>query len=56
MSKEDLMKEINRLKTLATKRTKELLFGEKPEVEDYLKDDLQLTREDLGIGSEQQEP
>ena len=54
--KEELIKEINRLKTLATKRIKEKLFGEKPEPEEYLQDDLQLTREDLGIGAEQQEP
>jgi hypothetical protein len=52
--KEDLIKEINRLKTLATKKVKESLFGEKPETEEYLNDELQLTREDLGIGSEQQ--
>jgi len=54
--KEDLIKEINRLKTLATKKVKEKLFGEKPEPEDYLKDELQLTRDDLGIGAEQEEP
>ena len=51
-----MIKEINRLKTLATKKVKEKLFGEKPEPEDYLKDELQLTRDDLGIGAEQEEP
>lgn len=53
--KEDLIKEINRLKTLATKKVKEELFGEKPQPEEYLNDELQLTRDDLGIGSEEQD-
>jgi hypothetical protein len=55
VSKEELMKEINRLKTLATKNVKIEVFGEKPEVEDYLQEDLRLTREDLGIGNPEQE-
>lgn len=55
VSKEDLIKEINRLKTLATKRTKEALFGEKPEIESDIKEDLDYAREDLGIGREEEE-
>jgi hypothetical protein len=55
VSKEDLMKEINRLKTLATKKVKQSLFGEKPEAEEYLQDDLKYTRDDLGIGTEEEE-
>lgn len=55
VSKEELMKEINRLKTLATKNVKIEVFGEKPEVEDYLQEDLRLTREELGIGNPEQE-
>ena len=55
VSKEELMKEINRLKTLATKSVKIEVFGEKPEVEDYLQEDLRLTREELGIGNPEQE-
>ena len=55
VSKEDLMKEVNRLKTLATKKIKQSLFGEKPEPEEYLQDDLKFTREDLGIGNPDQE-
>lgn len=53
--KEQLMQEINRLKTLATKKVKQKLFGEKPEAESYIKDDLEMTREDLGIGSDNEE-
>ena len=53
--KEDLMKEINRLKTLATKNIKKELFGEKPEPEEYLQEDLKLTREELGIGNPEEE-
>jgi hypothetical protein len=55
VAKEDLMKEINRLKTLATKKVKESLFGEKPEPEEYLQDDLKYTRDDLGIGTPEEE-
>jgi hypothetical protein len=55
VSKEDLMKEINRLKTLATKNVKKELFGEKPEPEEYLQEDLKLTREELGIGNPEEE-
>lgn len=50
ISKEDLMKAMNKLKTLATKEVKKTLFGEKPEPEEYLREDLKLTWEDLGIG------
>jgi hypothetical protein len=53
--KEDVMKEINRLKTLATKNIKKELFGEKAEPEEYLQEDLKLTREELGIGSPEEE-
>jgi hypothetical protein len=53
--KEDLMKEINRLKTLATKNIKKELFGEKAEPEEYLQEDLKLTREELGIGNPEEE-
>jgi len=51
VTKEELSKEINRLKTLATKNIKKELFGEKPEPEEYLQEDLKLTREELGIGN-----
>jgi hypothetical protein len=55
VSKEDLMKEINRLKTLATKNIKKELFGEKPEPDEYMQEDLRLTREELGIGNPEEE-
>ena len=55
VTKEELSKEINRLKTLATKNIKKELFGEKPEPEEYLQEDLRLTREDLGIGNPEEE-
>jgi hypothetical protein len=55
ITKEELAKEINRLKTLATKNVKKELFGEKPEPEEYLQEDLRLTREDLGIGNPEEE-
>jgi len=54
-TKDDIMKEINRLKTLATKNIKKELFGEKVEPEEYLQEDLKLTREELGIGSPEEE-
>ena len=47
VSKEDLMKAMNKIKTLATKKIKKKLFGEKPEPEEYLKEDLKLTWEDV---------
>lgn len=48
--KEDLMKAISKIKTLATKKVKKELFGEKPEPEEYLQEDLKLTWENiLGI-------
>jgi hypothetical protein len=53
--KEDLMKEINRLKTLATRNIKKELFGEKAEPEEDLQEDLKLTREELGIGKQEEE-
>jgi hypothetical protein len=50
VSKEDLMKAINKIKTLATKKVKKDLFGEKEEPEEYLQEDLKLTWENiLGI-------
>jgi hypothetical protein len=55
VTKEELSKEINRLKTLATKNIKKELFGEKPEPEEYLQEDLRLTREELGIGNPEEE-
>ena len=55
VTKEELTKEINRLKTLATKNIKKELFGEKPEAEEYLQEDLRLTREELGIGNPEEE-
>ena len=55
VTKEDLMKEINRLKTLATKNIKKELFGEKTGPEEYLQEDLRLTREELGIGNPKEE-
>ena len=53
--KEDVMKAMNKIKTLATKEVKSSLFGEKPEPEEYLQEDLQLTWEDLGIGKKEEE-
>lgn len=52
--KEDLMKAISKIKTFATKKVKSDLFGEKPEPEDYLKQDLKLLWEDL-LGLEEEE-
>ena len=54
VSKEDLMKAINKIKTIATKKIKKELFGEKPEPEEYLKEDLKLTWEEV-LGLEQEE-
>jgi hypothetical protein len=53
VSKEDLMKAISKIKTLATKKVKKDLFGEKPEPEDYLQEDLRLSWEDL-LGLEEE--
>jgi hypothetical protein len=47
VSKEDLMKAITKIKTIATKKVKNELFGEKPEPEAYLKEDLKLTWDDI---------
>ena len=55
MSKEDLIKEINRIKTLATKNVKQKLFGEKPAPENYIKRELKYTRDDLGIGNPEEQ-
>jgi hypothetical protein len=55
VSKEDLVKAINKIKTLATKEIKKDLFGEKPEPEEYLKENLKLTWQDLGIGRQEEE-
>jgi hypothetical protein len=54
VSKEDLMKAINKIKTLATRKVKNDLFGEKPEPEEYLQEDLKLTWEEL-LGIEEQQ-
>jgi hypothetical protein len=55
VSKEDLMKAISKIKTLATKKAKKDLFEEKPEPEAYLQEDLKLAWEDvLGIEEEDQ--
>jgi hypothetical protein len=51
VTKEELIKEINRIKTLATRNIKEKLFGEKPAPENYIKRELKYTRDDLGIGN-----
>jgi hypothetical protein len=51
VTKEELIKEINRIKTLATRNVKEKLFGEKPAPENYIKRELKYTRDDLGIGN-----
>jgi hypothetical protein len=54
VSKEDLMKAISKIKTLATKKVKKDLFGEKPEPEEYLQEDLKLAWEDiLGLEEDQ---
>lgn len=55
VSKEDLIKEINRIKTLATKNVKQKLFGEKPAPENYIKRELKYTRDDLGIGNPEEQ-
>jgi hypothetical protein len=54
VSKEDLISAINKIKTLATKKIKKKLFGEKPGPEEYLKEDLKLTWEEV-LGLEQEE-
>jgi hypothetical protein len=54
-TKDDIMKAMNKIKTIATKEVKSSLFGEKPEPEEYLQEDLQLTWEDLGIGKKEEE-
>jgi hypothetical protein len=51
VTKEELIKEINRIKTLATRNVKEKLFGEKAAPENYIKRELKYTRDDLGIGN-----
>jgi hypothetical protein len=52
--KEDLMKAISKIKTLATKKVKKELFGEKEEPEEYLQQDLKLAWEDiLGLEEDQ---
>ena len=52
--KEELMKAISKIKTLATKKVKKDLFGEKPEPEEYLQEDLKLAWEDiLGLEEDQ---
>ena len=54
VSKEDLMKAINKIKTLATKKVKKDLFGEKPEPEEYLQEDLKFTWDEiLGLEEDQ---
>jgi hypothetical protein len=54
ISKEDLMKAISKIKTLATKKVKKDLFGERPEPEEYLQEDLKLAWEDiLGLEEDQ---
>lgn len=55
VSKEDLVKAINKIKTLATKEVKNDLFGEKPQPEEYLQENLKLTWQDLGIGKQEDE-
>ena len=47
VSKEDLMKAISKIKTLATKKVKKDLFGEKPEPEEYLQEDLKFTWDEI---------
>ena len=47
LSKEDLMKAISKIKTLATKKVKKDLFGEKPEPEEYLQEDLKFTWDEI---------
>lgn len=53
--KEDLMNAINKVKTIATKNAKKKLFGEKPEPEEYLQEDLKMAWEDLGIGTDEEQ-
>jgi hypothetical protein len=45
--KEDLMKAISKIKTLATKKVKKDLFGEKEEPEEYLQEDLKFTWDEI---------
>lgn len=45
--KEDLIKAMDKIKTLATKKVKKSLFGEKPEPEEYAQEDLRLTWKDV---------
>ena len=52
--KEDLMKAINKIKTLATKMVKKELFKEKPELDEGEKEDLRIIWNDL-LGLEEEE-
>lgn len=45
--KEDLIKAMDKIKTLATKKVKKSLFGEKPEPDEYSQEDLRLTWKEL---------
>lgn len=54
--KEDLMKAMNKIKTLATKKIKKKLFGEKVEPDEGEKEDLKLIWDDLlGLDEEEEE-
>jgi len=54
VSKEDLMKAINKIKTRATKEAKAKVFGEKAELEDYLQEELRLMWNEI-LGEEEVE-
>jgi hypothetical protein len=54
--KEDLIKAINKIKTLATKKVKKKLFDEKPELDEGEQEDLRLIWSDLlGLEDEDEE-
>lgn len=54
VSKEDLMKAINKIKTRATKEAKAKAFGEKPEPDEYLQEDLRLMWNEI-LGEEEEQ-
>lgn len=55
VSKDELYKEINRLKGIATKSVKKKLFGEKEAQDPYIKSELDYQRDELGIGKQEDE-
>jgi hypothetical protein len=55
VSKDELYKEINRLKGIATKSVKKKLFGVKEAPDPYIKGEIDYQRDELGIGKQEDE-